>query len=62
MIMKLQNIFGKTIKENYNTLVEKYSLQEWWELIVDHIFILKIIQYEQEMIKCGVLVQGIIPS
>lgn len=60
---------GKTIKENYNTLVKKHSLQEYTKMMgIDcrpyFYFKDNTIRtlFLQEMIKCGVLAQGIIPS
>ncbi len=60
---------GKTIKIQYNNLVEKYNLQEYTRMegvdcrpyfyFKDNI--LRTI-FQQEMIKYGILVQGIIPS
>lgn len=60
---------GKTIKDSYNTIVEKYSLKEYTQIMgieCRPYFYFKdnIIRtlFLQEMIKCGVLVQGIVPS
>ena len=60
---------GRTIKENYNTLVKKHSLQEYTKMMgIDcrpyFYFKDNTIRtlFLQEMIKCGVLAQGIIPS
>ena len=60
---------GRTVKENYNTLVKKHSLQEYTKMMgIDcrpyFYFKNNTIRtlFLQEMIKCGVLAQGIIPS
>lgn len=60
---------GKTIKESYNKLVQKYSLQEYTQMMgIDcrpyFYFKDNILRtlFQQEMIKCGILAQGIVPS
>lgn len=60
---------GKKIKENYNNLVEKYSLQEYTQMMgIDcrpyFYFKDNILRtlFQQEMIKSGILAQGIVPS
>lgn len=60
---------GKIIKENYNRLVQKYNLKEYTLMMgIDcrpyFYFKDNILRtlFAQEMIKYGVLVQGIIPS
>jgi glutamate-1-semialdehyde 2,1-aminomutase len=60
---------GKTIKESYNQLVEKYKLSEYTSIMgVDcrpyFYFKDNILRtlFQQEMVKYGVLVQGIVPS
>lgn len=60
---------GKTIKENYNRLVQKYNLQEYTQMMgIDcrpyFYFKNNILRtlFQQEMIKCGILAQGIVPS
>lgn len=60
---------GKKIKENYNQLVQKYSLQEYTQMMgIDcrpYFYFrdntLRTL-FQQEMIKCGILAQGIVPS
>lgn len=60
---------GKTIKENYNRLVQKYNLQEYTQMMgIDcrpyFYFKDNMLRtlFQQEMIKCGILAQGIVPS